>query len=153
MTGTVTFTEINPSLSSVSISARNWLQARLSELGKESLQELTPEERGQIVSAAKEEGRKETSRAITTAVLASLAVLILLPIIALVAFLTGTGLISITPDSAIYPLLGGTLLAGGYGGFKLFQGIGRFFHKEVAIRWDEARQLQILSNNLYTQTT
>lgn len=141
--------EKSPHFPEISFQANHWLDDRLSSLGKTKLDELSPEERSQIAGEAKEEAKSTRAKAVSTAILVSLAIAAALPALIVLGFLISSGVLVIAPDSLLYPLLAGGLCAGGYGGFKLTQAIVHFFRKTVCTRFDQAQNLDRLATRIY----
>jgi len=134
-------------LPEISEKANRWLEAKLRSFNKETLQELSPEERSQIIEAAKSEAKNEQRKCIANAILATLAAITILPILVILSFFLGTTLLEVLPESLFFPVAAGEVLAGGFVGWKLIQSAGHFY-KGTYHRWQEAHHLEVLSQHV-----
>lgn len=132
----------------ISFKANHWLNDRLASYGKDKLEDLTPEERSDLVSTARSEAKNERAKSISTAILVSLAILVALPALVVITFLIGSGCMTLAPDSLLYPLLAGGIAAGGYGGFKLTKALIHLYNKTVCTRLEYASNLDRLASRL-----
>lgn len=141
--------EKGPHFPEISFQANHWLDGRLSSLGKTRIDELSADERTQIAEEARGEAKSARAKAVSTAILVSLAIAAALPALIILGFLISSGVLVIAPDSLLYPLMAGGLCAGGYGGFKLTQAIIHLFRKTVCTRLDQAQNLDRLAARIY----
>lgn len=134
-------------LPEVSQKANRWLQEKLRSFNKETIQELTPDERSQIIEAAKNESKKERVKCMANAILVTLAAIIILPILLVLSFFLGSSILEALPNSLYFPAAAGGILGGGFAGWKLIQGAG-YFYQSTYLRWQEAHHLEVLSQHI-----
>ncbi len=134
-------------LPEVSQKANRWLQEKLRSFNKESIQDLTPDEKSQIIEAAKTEAKNERTKCIANAILASLAAIAILPILIILSFFLGATVLEVLPDALYFPAAAGGIVGGGFAGWKLIQGAGHLTQNTYH-RWQEARHLEVLSERI-----
>lgn len=118
-----------------------WLQEQLGVFGK-AYEQLDTSQRAQLLQSAREELHKNQFKVIGMGATAALVTLVAIPVLAVVSFLVGTGLLVITPDSLFFPLAAGGVCAAGYGSFKLFHAIKTLFQTLIARSLERTQEIQ-----------
>lgn len=119
-----------------------WLQAKLQEMGKNSLAELTPAERARIAEEAQTAGSRLYIKSFLTTAAICLLALVLIPSVIILGGLTLLGTLLFTHEAVFIPLLCAAAVASLYGVKQGIEHGPSLLDRWIVEPFRQARQMQ-----------